>query len=144
VCGFQLTIIDIGSKDQIANASTILFCISFVLVIAVYVIYFYGPQLRKRSPFAQQLSDARHESAGGHLARVPTSRANSFARSQQNLRIRQNLGSRQNSYAGSHRPVNSRQNSIGGEKNMSAANSRANSRVNSRANSRRNSLTMPV
>ncbi|QIW96715.1 hypothetical protein AMS68_002233 [Peltaster fructicola] len=40
-------------------ASTILFCISFVLVIAVYVIYWKGPVLRKRSPFAQQLADAR-------------------------------------------------------------------------------------
>lgn len=42
-------------------ASTILFGISFVLVIAVYVIYFKGPALRKRSPFAQKLADARTE-----------------------------------------------------------------------------------
>lgn len=40
-------------------ASTILFCISFVLVVAVYVIYWKGPTLRKRSPFAQRLADAR-------------------------------------------------------------------------------------
>ncbi|QUC16353.1 uncharacterized protein UV8b_00594 [Ustilaginoidea virens] len=42
-------------------ASTILFCISFVLVIAVYVIYWKGPELRKRSPFAQRLANARIE-----------------------------------------------------------------------------------
>ncbi|CEL00679.1 Putative MFS general substrate transporter [Aspergillus calidoustus] len=99
---------NIGGEHHLEYASTILFCISFILVIAVYAIYWYGPTLRKRSPFAQQLSDARAElqSHGavhtGRLSRVPTtSRANSFARSQQNLRIRQTLGSRQNSFAAS-------------------------------------------
>ncbi|KAL4820209.1 major facilitator superfamily domain-containing protein [Aspergillus spinulosporus] len=99
---------NIGGKYHLEYASTILFCISFLLVIAVYAIYWYGPTLRKRSPFAQQLSDAKAElqSHGaihtGRLSRVPTgSRANSFARSQQNLRIRQTLGSRQNSFAAS-------------------------------------------
>ncbi|KAL4879170.1 major facilitator superfamily domain-containing protein [Aspergillus karnatakaensis] len=99
---------NIGGEHHLEYASTILFCISFLLVLAVYAIYWYGPTLRKRSPFAQQLSDARHElqSHGaihtGRLSRVPTSsRANSFARSQQNLRIRQTLGSRQNSFAAS-------------------------------------------
>lgn len=38
------------------NASIILFCISFLLVIAVYVIYWKGPVLRKRSPFAESLA----------------------------------------------------------------------------------------
>ncbi|OGM45442.1 MFS multidrug transporter [Aspergillus bombycis] len=116
---------NIGGKYHLEYASTILFCISFVLVIAVYVIYWYGPTLRKRSPFAQKLSDARVEmqTHGRRLSKIPSgSRANSFARSQQNLRIRQNLGSRQGSYIGS-RPA-----------------SHANSRVNSRVNSRRNSI----
>ncbi|KAL4870151.1 hypothetical protein BDV12DRAFT_195752 [Aspergillus spectabilis] len=99
---------NIGGEHHLEYASTILFCISFFLVIAVYAIYWYGPTLRKRSPFAQQLSDAKNElqSHGaihtGRLSRVPTSsRANSFARSAQNLRIRQTLGSRQNSFAAS-------------------------------------------
>ncbi|KAL4793313.1 major facilitator superfamily domain-containing protein [Aspergillus venezuelensis] len=97
---------NIGGEHHLEYASTILFCISFVLVIAVYIIYWKGPVLRKRSPFAQQLSDARNElqSHGhtGRLSRVPTgSRANSFARSAQNLRIRQTMGSRQNSFAAS-------------------------------------------
>ncbi|KAL4918245.1 major facilitator superfamily domain-containing protein [Aspergillus aurantiobrunneus] len=99
---------NIGGERHLEYASTILFCISFLLVIAVYVIYWYGPALRKRSPFAQQLSDAKAElqSHGavhtGRISHVPTSsRANSFARSQQNLRIRQTMGSRQNSFAAS-------------------------------------------
>ncbi|KAL2007633.1 hypothetical protein VTN00DRAFT_7615 [Thermoascus crustaceus] len=109
---------NIGGERHLEYASTILACIAFVLVIAVYVIYWYGPTLRKRSPFAQQLSDARTQiSTQGHqLSKVPTgSRANSFARSQQNLRVHQVMGSRQGSAA--------------------------NSRVNSRANSRRNSVS---
>ncbi|GKZ17679.1 hypothetical protein AbraCBS73388_009996 [Aspergillus brasiliensis] len=113
---------NIGGKYHLEYASTILFCISFLLVIAVYVIYWYGPTLRKRSPFAQQLSDARVElqTHGRRLSKIPSgSRANSFARSQQNLRIRHTLGSRPGSYIAS-RPA---------------------SNVNSRVNSRRNSLT---
>ncbi|BCS09055.1 hypothetical protein ALUC_21425A [Aspergillus luchuensis] len=113
---------NIGGKYHLEYASTILFCISFLLVIAVYVIYWYGPTLRKRSPFAQQLSDARVElqTHGRRLSKIPSgSRANSFARSQQNLRIRHTLGSRPGSYIAS-RPA---------------------SNVNSRVNSRRNSLS---
>ncbi|KAM0551844.1 hypothetical protein ACHAPJ_008180 [Fusarium lateritium] len=49
------------SGKNLEYASTILFCISFVLVVAVYVIYWKGPALRKRSPFAQQLAGQRQE-----------------------------------------------------------------------------------
>ncbi|KAJ5729485.1 uncharacterized protein N7483_003993 [Penicillium malachiteum] len=112
---------NIGSEHHVAYACTILFAISLVLVIAVYVIYWKGPALRKRSPFAQQLEEARHEIAQ-HVhdrreSKVPEqSRANSYARSQQDLRLRQALGSRPGS--------------------------RINSRANSRANSRRNSVNI--
>lgn len=84
---------------------------------AVYVIYWKGPALRKRSPFAQQLEEARHDMAaqGRRLSKVPeASRASSYARSQQDLRIRQTMGSRPGS--------------------------RVQSRANSQANSRRNSV----
>ncbi|CAG8165317.1 unnamed protein product [Penicillium salamii] len=47
---------NIGGERHLEYASTILFCISIVLVASVYLIYWYGPTLRKRSPFAQQLS----------------------------------------------------------------------------------------
>jgi len=50
-----------ASGKNLEYACTILFCISFVLVIAVYVIYWKGPVLRKNSPFAQQLADAAKE-----------------------------------------------------------------------------------
>jgi hypothetical protein len=66
----------------LANASTILFCISLLLVISVYVIYWKGPVLRKRSPFAQQLSAARDETGGRRVSALPGiygSRANSLA-----------------------------------------------------------------
>ncbi|KAJ5933240.1 hypothetical protein N7516_007729 [Penicillium verrucosum] len=110
---------NIGGKYHLEYASTILFCISLPLVVAVYVIYWKGPALRKRSPFAQQLEDARHQMQvqtrrGSKIP--PASRASSYARSQQDLRIRPTLGSR--------------------------GNSRVNSQANSRANSRRNSINL--
>ena len=79
---------NIGSKDHLQYGNTILFCISCLLVIAVYVIYWKGPVLRKRSPFAQQLADAktdqvtRRASAAGTAAH-PTmgSRRSSYAAS---------------------------------------------------------------
>ncbi|PYH88245.1 MFS general substrate transporter [Aspergillus ellipticus CBS 707.79] len=68
--------LNIGGKHHLEYASTILFCISVLLVATVYVIYFYGPTLRNRSPFAQQLLDARAEthnalgSAANQIARM--------------------------------------------------------------------------
>lgn len=55
------TNIGASSGKNLEYASTILFCIAFVLVLAVYVIYWKGPALRKRSPFAQRLANARTE-----------------------------------------------------------------------------------
>ncbi|CAO1619675.1 unnamed protein product [Parajaminaea phylloscopi] len=53
---------NIGGPDRhLQYASTILFAISLVLVGAVYVIYWKGPVLRKRSPFAQHLAAARDD-----------------------------------------------------------------------------------
>ncbi|PON23437.1 hypothetical protein TGAM01_v207671 [Trichoderma gamsii] len=57
------TNIGASSGKNLEYASTILFCIAFILVLAVYVIYWKGPALRKRSPFAQRLADARAENA---------------------------------------------------------------------------------
>ncbi|KAI4215466.1 MAG: hypothetical protein LQ351_001935 [Letrouitia transgressa] len=62
---------NIGGEQHLQDASTILFCIAFVLVIAVYVIYWKGPELRKRSPFAQQLHAARSQSVGRRLSIMP-------------------------------------------------------------------------
>jgi len=49
---------NIGGKHHLEIASTILFCISLILVVAVYAMYYYGPALRKRSPFAESLASA--------------------------------------------------------------------------------------
>lgn len=72
---------NIGGENHLAYASTILFCIALLLVVSVYVIYWKGPVLRKRSPFAQQLSAARDETGGRRVSSLPglNSRANSFA-----------------------------------------------------------------
>jgi hypothetical protein len=78
---------NIGGAKHLEYASTILFCISVVLVIAVYVIYWKGPTLRKRSPFAESLAAAQHErderAAGAGLQRPrPISRLSSSQLSQ--------------------------------------------------------------
>lgn len=52
-------------------ANTILACIATVLVIAVYIIYWKGPVLRKRSPFAQQLAEAKSEDGGRRVSALP-------------------------------------------------------------------------
>lgn len=73
---------NIGGKYHLAYASTILFAISLLLVLSVFVIYWKGPELRKRSPFAQQLNAAREEAGGRRVSNVPglygASRANSY------------------------------------------------------------------
>ncbi|KAK4500526.1 hypothetical protein PRZ48_008715 [Zasmidium cellare] len=64
------------SGNNLEYASTILACISAVLVAAVYAVYYYGPTLRKRSPFAQRLADeARSGSVDGTAARRASSMA---------------------------------------------------------------------
>lgn len=40
------------------TANTVLACISTILVVATFVIYFKGPSMRKRSPFAQSILSA--------------------------------------------------------------------------------------
>ncbi|KAF2430071.1 synaptic vesicle transporter [Tothia fuscella] len=68
---------NIGGKQHLQDASTILACIALVLVIAVYVIYWKGPVLRKRSPFAQELKGAKEESGGRRVSMVPGAMSNS-------------------------------------------------------------------
>lgn len=73
---------NIGGEKHLAYASTILFAISLLLVLSVYVIYWKGPVLRKRSPFAQQLNAARDETGGRRVSALPGiygSRSNSIA-----------------------------------------------------------------
>jgi len=61
---------NIGGKHHLEYASTILACIALLLVVSVYVIYWKGPVLRKRSPFAQQLSSAREDNGGRRASAI--------------------------------------------------------------------------
>ena len=62
---------NIGGQQHLQKATTILACIAFLLVIAVYVIYWKGPVLRKRSPFAQQLAGAKEQNGGRRVSFIP-------------------------------------------------------------------------
>ncbi|KAL8680122.1 MAG: hypothetical protein Q9224_002526 [Gallowayella concinna] len=101
---------NIGGERHLEIASTILFAISVVLVAAVYVIYWYGPVLRKRSPFAQQLHKAREDNGGRRMSSVAyggsnrgsrmPSRSTSFAgKSGNSSGAAPGMGERQQSYA---------------------------------------------
>ncbi|OBR10197.1 Major facilitator superfamily transporter [Colletotrichum higginsianum IMI 349063] len=68
------TNIGADSGKNLEYACTILFCISFALVIAVYVIYWKGPALRARSPFAQKLAGARDDVGGRRVSYAPGDR----------------------------------------------------------------------
>lgn len=99
-------------------ASTILFCIAAVLVMAVYVIYWKGPTLRKRSPFAQQLDQERkgQTKRDGHTERL----------TQAHKRPVTGLGSRRSSYHTSQHAASrnaSRNPSRNASRNVSRANS---------------------
>ena len=63
---------NIGGEKHLEIASTILFAISLVLVASVYVIYYKGPSMRKRSPFAQHLAATSQEPGGRSLSVIPT------------------------------------------------------------------------
>ncbi|KAI9813677.1 MAG: hypothetical protein M1827_003748 [Pycnora praestabilis] len=93
---------NIGGKNHLQDASTILFCISFILVIAVYVIYWKGPVLRKRSPFAQHLHSAKVENGGRRASYMPEGGYGSQPGSKNGSR----MGSRQQSYSSGARPNN--------------------------------------
>ncbi|MCJ1273131.1 hypothetical protein MMC21_000920 [Puttea exsequens] len=89
---------NIGGKNHLQIASTILFAIAFVLVIAVYVIYWKGPALRARSPFAQQLKQSSEENNGRRASFIPNSLYGSNANSRRGSRA----ASRNTSYAGAN------------------------------------------
>jgi MFS family permease len=87
-CGAPPFFENIGGDQHLQIASTILFCISCILVLAVYVVYWKGPQLRKRSKFAQQLAASRKEEPGRRGSFMPSA-----------------YGSRRNSRRASHAPT---------------------------------------
>ena len=51
---------NIGSEERhLVYPSTILACLAVVVIIPVYVIYWKGPTIRMKSPFAQELEKGR-------------------------------------------------------------------------------------
>ncbi|KAI9653474.1 MAG: hypothetical protein M1831_006022 [Alyxoria varia] len=60
---------NIGDKP-IEYASTVLACLAFVVTMPIYVFYFYGPQIRARSKFAQELAADRQETEGRRASQL--------------------------------------------------------------------------
>jgi MFS family permease len=131
---------NIGPPNRhLQYASTILACISALLVVAVYVIYWKGPVLRKRSPFAQHLAKEQLQRT---VSRDPTLSRNDAAEQAAHAMAR---GTPSQS-----RPVASRRSSAMRADqdsrirpgHTSKTNSRANSRVNTPTVSRRPSMEL--
>lgn len=147
---------NIGPPNRhLQYASTILFCISSLLVVAVYVIYWKGPVLRKRSPFAQHLAKEalqRVTSREGGRQGDPEkahSTARSTAAHQAALAMSEGAGhpqrpnmSRRSSHARAEQDARIRPGHT--SKTNSRGNSRANSRVNTPSASRRQSFDRNV
>ncbi|CAK7206914.1 hypothetical protein SEUCBS139899_009721 [Sporothrix eucalyptigena] len=116
-----------ANNKPLMNASFILFCISFLLVIGVYVVYWFGPQLRQRSSFAQTIAKDVHQRP------EPRSRQASAVYDPETdapKRPRLGPGSRTSSYQYSRDVA-----SIHASRAQSRVQSRAQSRVQSRAHS---------
>ncbi|MCO5566243.1 hypothetical protein L7F22_019919 [Adiantum nelumboides] len=148
---------NIGPPDRhLQYASTILFCISFVLVAAVYIIYWKGPVLRKRSPFAQHLAKEALQKVSsrgdGHTAISPGEKHHHAAAVEAAQAMASSAGtggiggrptfSRKSSQARADQDARIRPGHT--SKTNSRGNSRANSRVNTPTASRRPSFDRNV
>ncbi|QKX55755.1 uncharacterized protein TRUGW13939_02853 [Talaromyces rugulosus] len=61
---------NIGNKYPVEYASTILACMSCLVVIPIYVFYWKGPQIRANSKFASTLAADRKENEGRRASRI--------------------------------------------------------------------------
>jgi len=61
---------NLGEKYPTEYASTILACLSCLIVIPIYVFYWYGPQIRERSKFAQTLAADRKKAGVRRLSKA--------------------------------------------------------------------------
>lgn len=52
---------NIGDKYPYAYASTILACVSLLVTAPIYFFYRKGPEIRQRSPFAQEMMEKNRE-----------------------------------------------------------------------------------
>lgn len=60
---------NIGDKFHVEYATTILACLSCLVVLPIYVFYWKGPYVRSKSKFAQSLAADRKENQGRRLSR---------------------------------------------------------------------------
>lgn len=61
---------NIGNKFQVEYASTILACLSCLVVLPIYVFYWKGPQIRARSKFASTLANDRAQNQGRRVSKI--------------------------------------------------------------------------
>lgn len=62
---------NIGNKWHVEYASTVLACLSCVVVAPVYVFYWKGPWIREKSKFAQTLASDRKANQGRRVSQEP-------------------------------------------------------------------------
>lgn len=53
---------NVGDKYKLEYPSTILACLSVIVIIPIYIFYWKGPQIREKSKFAQELNAGRKQS----------------------------------------------------------------------------------
>ncbi|KAK5126944.1 hypothetical protein LTR85_008302 [Meristemomyces frigidus] len=58
------------TKPSVNYATTILACLSCLVVVPIYVFYWFGPQIRDRSPFAKTLEADREKIGGRRLSKA--------------------------------------------------------------------------
>ncbi|RAL13412.1 sugar transporter [Aspergillus homomorphus CBS 101889] len=63
---------NIGDKFHVEYATTILACLSCLVVIPIYVFYWKGPQIRERSKFAQTLAADNKANHGHRVSKAST------------------------------------------------------------------------
>lgn len=56
------------APNNLAYASTILACLAICVTVPIYIFYFYGPRIRARSKFAQEISSERAQHSGARRA----------------------------------------------------------------------------
>lgn len=61
---------NMGSKYHLQWASTLLGCVGFLVLIPIYVFYWKGPEIRKKSRFAQELAADREKQADRRASRA--------------------------------------------------------------------------
>lgn len=62
---------NIGNKYKLEWPTTILGCLAFCITIPIYIFYWKGPEIRKRSKFAQTLATERNHSIAVRNGSIP-------------------------------------------------------------------------